>query len=174
MKNDKQSMIAIAILIAYAAITSVLAIPAARVQAIEAARSAFVAAFAGNPNPPASQPSPNSTSNLPSFRFLPPLGLGSGNDGSLDTTLLNYLRVEICEVNGSECSIIKTFTAQGSNDERLRVTGNHFDVNWHTSGANPNLTRTVRVVLAGLQLGSITLSPGDYSGLGTTWPIKLC
>lgn len=173
MKQNNHSLPALAAgLIIGAAVTFGLAFPATWERVIETARSTFDEAFGARAAAPVVPASPPAVSNLPSFSFLPPLSNGSGNDGSLDTTLLNYLRVEICEVNGSECSILGTFTAQGSNNERLRVTGNHYHVNWQTQGANPNRSRTVRVVLAGLQLGSITLSPGQYSGLGSTWPIK--
>ncbi len=172
MKNKKQSVIAIATLIVGAFITSVLAGPAVRIQAIEAARSAFSAAFDSKLDPIASAPNPSSTTNLPSFHFLPPLAQGSGNNGPLDATLLNYLKLEICVENRGTCSIIQTFTVHNSVNEGIRLTGDHYHVNWSPAGADPNLNRTVRVVLAGLELGSITLSPNEYAMLGSTWPIK--
>src|SRR5262245_128 len=103
MKNNKQFIIAIAILAcltAYAVITS------------RSARAQFVEG---------SQSEDTSTSNVSSFHFLEPIAPRSGDPTKFDPTYLKYLSVNICEISAAGCTTVKTFTAQGSNSEQLRI-----------------------------------------------------
>ena len=115
---------------------------------------------------------------LDSFRFLPPLAPGWGDPDKFDASLLNYLLVEVCEVNGSSCPVIKTFTAQGAGSEQLRIEtngkdGTYYIANWDTTKfAFNRKTYRVRGILGDLQLGAIDLSPDIYNTFGRTWPIK--
>jgi len=117
-------------------------------------------------------------SSLASFHFYPPLAPKSGDPSKFDSSLLNYLTVEVCEVTISDCILDKTFTAQSASSEQLRIEttgkdGSYYVVNWDTSRFNLNRkTYRVRTTLAGLQLGSIDLTPDVYTKFGRTWPIK--
>src|SRR5688500_12499317 len=73
-------------------------------------------------------PTPETTSNA--FHFQSPLAPNSGDPQDLDESLLDYLTVEVCEVNGNTCSIVRTFTSEGSGAEVLRLSGGFYIVNW--------------------------------------------
>lgn len=118
-----------------------------------------------------------SLANVSSFHWLDPLAPSSGDPSKFDPSLLNGLIVNICQVNGSDCTLVKTFTAQDTSSERLRITSNgstgYYNVNWDTSRFNiANKTFRITVSLAGLQLGSIDVPPSLASRLSRTWPIK--
>ncbi|HMQ05294.1 MAG TPA: hypothetical protein PKD26_15360 [Pyrinomonadaceae bacterium] len=108
------------------------------------------------------------------FRFLPPLAPNQSGNVELDRTLLDHLKVEVCEVNIGGCSVVKTMTSQGALPEQLRISGRQYMVNWDTrdAGLSTLSTYRIRVVVADLQLGSIDLSPAAHGSLGRTWPIK--
>src|SRR5687767_13695954 len=108
------------------------------------------------------------------FHFLSPLAPNSGDPADLDESLLDYLSVEVCEVNGNTCSIVRTFTSQGSGSEVLRISGGSYIVNWQApTEVRTNLkTYRVRVEMAGLQLGETDITPSMKGSLGRTWPIR--
>jgi hypothetical protein len=116
--------------------------------------------------------------NSSAFHFLEPLAPRSGEPTKFDASLLNYLVVEVCEENGSTCTVDKTFTAQSSSSTQLRIEttgkdGSYYIANWDTSKFNLNRkTYMVRVSIADLELGSIELTPDVYLKFGRTWPIK--
>lgn len=117
-------------------------------------------------------------SNLAAFHFYPPLAPKAGDSTKFDPSLLNYLTVEVCEVRISDCLVDKTFTSQSATSEQIRIEtnakdGSYYVVNWDTLKFNLNRkTYRVRVILAGLQLGSIDLTPDVYTKFGRTWPVK--
>ena len=111
------------------------------------------------------------------FHFLEPIAPASGDPSKFDPTLLNYLTVEVCEVGLNGCTLIKTFTSQGSEPIRITFTGgygNFYIVNWDTKKSNLAGKNTYRVSVsaAGILLGSVDLTPAMYSSFGRTWPIK--
>ncbi|MCA1589428.1 MAG: hypothetical protein LC734_03365, partial [Acidobacteria bacterium] len=113
------------------------------------------------------------SSNSDAFHFLPPLGSGGGNHRKFDPSLVDHLKVELCEVTSNNCVPVRTFTAHSS-PEQIRFVGHHYNVNFNAAGANLSNLATYRIVVdvASLQLGSIDITPGMRSGLGATWPIK--
>lgn len=117
--------------------------------------------------------------NLDPFHFLEPLAPNAGDSTKFDSSLLNYLTVEVCVVTAGDCQMVKTFTSQGQTAERLRIgrTGNidtHYIVNWDTLEYRiPNQnTYRISVTLANLVLGSIDIPPDRQPYLRRTWPIK--
>ena len=118
-----------------------------------------------------------SISNLDSFHFLPPLAPKAGDPSKFDASLLNYLTVEVCQVDGANCPVVKTFTAQSASSERLRIVTSgkeiYYTVNWDTQKFNLNgKTYRVSVFAADLPLGTIDLAPDVYKTFARTWPIK--
>lgn len=115
---------------------------------------------------------------LSSFHFLPPLAPATGDPTRFDPSLLNQLSVEVCEVTASGCTLVKTFTSQSPNSERLKIESNNRDGSyyiaaWDTSRVSlNNKTYRVKVLLPLLQLGSIDLTRNVYTRFGRTWPIK--
>jgi hypothetical protein len=93
------------------------------------------------------------------FHFLEPLAPSAGNFADFDASLLNYLLIEVCELNSSDCQLIKTFTAQNSSSEQLRIEtsgqNSYYVVNWDTQKAKIRTDKSyrIRVVLARLELG---------------------
>jgi hypothetical protein len=112
------------------------------------------------------------------FHFLEPLGSEAGNAARFDPSLLEELVVDICRVEASSCTPVKTLTSQSSLSERLRIgstsgTGSYYLANWDVSKVKLSpWTFRVRVTVAGLQLGSIDVGPNVYKSFGRTWPIK--
>jgi len=115
--------------------------------------------------------------NVSSFHWLDPIAPSSGDPSKFDPSLLNGLRVDVCQLSGSSCTLVKTFTSQGASSEQLRIISNgstsYYIANWDTSKVNiTNKTFRLTVTLANLQLGSIDISPSQASKLSRTWPIK--
>lgn len=114
---------------------------------------------------------------LDSFHFLEPLVPSSGDPDQFDAGLLDYLKVEVCEVTSTGCPSVKVFTSESSLSERIRISQQgqwiYYAVNWDTKKTNlGNLTYRVQVSVAGLLLGSIDLAPDAYKTFPRTWPIK--
>ena len=115
--------------------------------------------------------------NSNSFHFLEPLAPRSGDPTKFDASLLSYLSAEVCRVTATDCVVVKTFTSRTTTSEQLRIETNggwtYYIANWDTQKANlNNKTYRVRVLFAGLQLGSLDLTPDVYTRFGRTWPIK--
>jgi len=116
------------------------------------------------------------TLNSDAFHFLEPLAPRAGNPENFDPSLLNYLSVEICRVSQSDCAVVKTFTSQGAGSDQLRIetvprAGSYYIANWSSQNTNRETYRII-VMLAGLQLGAVDLTPDVYNTFGRTWPIK--
>jgi hypothetical protein len=112
------------------------------------------------------------------FHFLEPLGSESGDPARFDATLLDELVVDICRVEASTCTPMKTLTSQSSLSERLRIestsgAASYYLANWDTQKIklSPHTYR-VSVIVAGLELGSLDVAPAQYKSFGRTWPIK--
>jgi hypothetical protein len=116
--------------------------------------------------------------NVSAFHFLDPIAPSSGDPSKFDPAYLDYLLVEVCRVDSSGCTFIKSFTAQTPGSEKLRIAtdrhGSIYIANWETSKSNFNNRATYRVTVsaAGIELGSVDLTPDIYSTFGRTWPIK--
>src|SRR6476661_785906 len=115
--------------------------------------------------------------NVTPFHFLEPLATRAGDPTKFDASLLNYLSVEVCQVTSAGCTVVKTFDSRTATSEQLRIESGggwtYFITNWDTQRANlNNKTYRVRVLFAGLQLGSLDLTPDVYTRFGRTWPIK--
>lgn len=177
MKKPKQLIISAAIFVSLAAIT-VLSVSTSTLNEIVEKLSSEAEPFLTINDEPHAEPPTSSVSYLDSFHFLEPLAPRSGDPTRFDSTLLNSLSVEVCEVSGSSCPVVKTFTAQDTSAERLRIEttprdGSYYIANWDTLRVHLNdKTYRVRVSLGELQLGSIDLSPAVYTRFGRTWPIK--
>ncbi|MEX2153662.1 MAG: hypothetical protein WD825_10010 [Gemmatimonadaceae bacterium] len=82
------------------------------------------------------------------FFFLPPIASHTRPPGALDATLAPV--VEVCEWTANACvlPLVSRLNA--------RLEGEHYGVNWHTSGLalNPVRTYRLRVLVAGTELGS--------------------
>jgi hypothetical protein len=177
MKKFRKSLTAASFLVVLAVVTALMASPTASAKLAEQIRSGIASVFG-----PSAQPAPvfadeDLVSGLRAFHFLEPLAPRSGDPTKFDASLLNYLRVDVCQVNPDNCSVVKTFTAQSATSEQIRIEKNggwtYYIANWDTSRFNlNNKTYRVRVILADLQLGSIDLAPNVYNTFGRTWPIK--
>ena len=111
------------------------------------------------------------------IHFLEPIAPASGDPSKFDPSLLKYLSVEVCEVRLNGCTLIKTFTSQGTEPIRITFTGgygNFYIVNWDTKKSNLSSRNTYRISVsaADILLGSVDLTPTMYSSFGRTWPIK--
>ncbi len=174
MIHKRQSLIATTVLLTLTTFIAASATSSTREEIVEKLSSKVASLFASNPVPSIQ----SYVSNWAAFHFLQPLAPNSGDPSRFDPALLNYLSVEICEVSGGGCQIIKTFTAQSPGSERLRITttqgyGSFYIVNWDTGQTNlNNKTYRVRVLAADFELGSIDLPPAVYNTFGRTWPIK--
>ncbi|MFN6965020.1 MAG: hypothetical protein ACK4S4_14820 [Pyrinomonadaceae bacterium] len=107
------------------------------------------------------------------FRFIEPIGSGSPTAPErLDTSLLSYLKVEVCRVElGGNCTLVASLTSAGAYG--LRSAGSHFIVNWNSNRTTDGRTTyRVRVLAAGLPLGAVDVPSGTYSRFGMIWPIK--
>ncbi len=111
--------------------------------------------------------------------FLPPLGPEPTVSGDLDRSLLDVLTVEACEIVGDECALVASFDADGRGGEKLRIEDEDenlafYLVNWNTgrSEVEPDSTRRIRIVAAGLELGRLDVQPGTRGETSRTWPIK--
>ena len=149
-----------------------------------AARAEFLGLLEPEPPPTAqfsSEPAgpPAVFSAADAFHWLDPIAPSSGDTSNLDASLLNYLKVEVCQVTGGGCTTVKTFTSTGSSAEQLRIvkvgsSGGYYIVNWDTQKSKISLNATYRIIVSipGLELGSIDLAPATYRTFGRTWPIK--
>ena len=101
--------------------------------------------------------------NSSAFHFLDPLAPSSGDPSKFDPAYLDYLLVEVCRVDSSGCTLIKSFSAETSESEKLRIAtdryGSFYIVNWETSKSNFSNRATYRITVsaAGIPLGSIDL-----------------
>lgn len=179
MKKFNQSYLAAACLAAITIIIGLVASPSARAEISERFISGVAAfSFLGS----ASNPEVETASvsyNVEPFHFLTPIAPNSGDPQKFDASLLNFLTVEVCQVSGTECPVVKTFNVQGTGPEQLRIErtsrdGRYYIANWDTTRSNFSNTTTYRiqVEMANLRLGSIDLTPADFPRLGRTWPIK--
>ncbi len=176
MKKLKQSLIVIGVLLTLSSVIALSASPSTRSEIAEKIKSGVSALLVFNTEPVSvTEPS---VSNSDAFHFLEPLARNGGDLQKFDGSLLDYLTVEVCEVSGNGCPVIKTFTAQGQSSEQLRIAtaprnGGFYIVNWDTQRTNlGGKTYRVRVAAANMQFGSIELTPDVYNTFGRTWPIK--
>ncbi len=61
---------------------------------------------------------------------LPPIGDNPGG-ASNDESLLQYLKVSVYQKFGDDWVLVKEFTSELSGAAGVRLTGNHYQVNWH-------------------------------------------
>ncbi|MCI0344675.1 MAG: hypothetical protein L0221_04415 [Chloroflexi bacterium] len=155
-----------------------LAHASVRDRALVAALAAIVL-LSGLIGSPASSALGASLADFPEpFHFLEPLGSESGDPARFDPTLLDELVVDICRVEGSTCTLVKTLTSRSSLSERLRIestsgAASYYLALWDTQKLKLSpYTYRVSVAVAGLQLGSIDVGPALYKSFGRTWPIK--
>src|SRR5687767_1957577 len=178
MKNLNQSRRSLVVLSILIIVIALFASPATRARIAEHFEFGAATVFAANAASEAEAASVSPVSPTGAFHFLEPLASNAGNPQAFDPSLLNHITVEICEVNGGNCSVVRTFTAQGQSSERLRIAtsgrDSHYIVNWDTQNSSFVNTRTyrVRVLIADLELGAIDLAPPQYNSFGRTWPIK--
>jgi hypothetical protein len=176
MKKFRAILLVGAIPVCFAFVAA-LASPSAGVDIAEKITSSINSFFSSNTVVTPVEYGSDAISNVNSFHWLDPIAPNSGDPSKFDPSLLNALTVDVCQVNGSNCTLFKTFTAQGSSSEQLRIISNgstsYYIANWDTSKVKLNdKTYRVTVTLAGLQLGSIDLAPSVYNRFGRTWPIK--
>ena len=112
------------------------------------------------------------------FHFLAPLAPEAGDPTRFDASLLDDLVVEICRVEGTACTLVKTLTSTSNLSERLRIGpttggGSYYLANWDVSRIKLTpYTWRVSVTIAGLVLGQLDVGPNQYKSFGRTWPIK--
>jgi len=96
------------------------------------------------------------------LRFAPPLGPAPGSSAPLDRSLEDFLAVRICARKGSTCDPVTALSSGKAGDRRLRLTGNHYQVNWSlgSSGVEAGGTYRLSVEVAGLLVGSLELQAG--------------
>lgn len=179
VKKFNQSYLAAACLAAITIIIGLVASPSVRAEISEKFISGVAAfSFFGSTSNPEVETASVSY-NVEPFHFLTPIAPNAGDPQKFDASLLNFLTVEVCQVNGAECPVVKTFNVQGTGPEQLRIErtsrdGSYYIANWDTTRSNFSNTATYRiqVEMASLRLGSIDLTPADFPRLGRTWPIK--
>lgn len=103
------------------------------------------------------------------LHVLPPIDEPSGGK-PFDKTLLDHLLVTICApaADGS-CTAVEEFTGQsGQDDERIRLLGGHYQINWDVDKSEGGKVYEVRFSVAGMEIGFATVAPEA----GRTLPIK--
>ena len=168
--------LAIAILCNFAFV-GVLASPSTGGQIAEKIKSGLNSIFVSNAAAEPVAYGTDSVINISSFHWLDPIAPSSGDPSKFDPLLLNGLEVDVCQVNGVDCTLFKTFTVQGTTSEQLRIVSNgstsYYIANWDTSKVKLNdKTYRISVSIGCLVLGSIDLTPDVYTRFGRTWPIK--
>ena len=176
MKKLRAIIFAAAVLVSFAFVV-VLASPSTGALVVEQIRTGIDSFFVKDAAVAPLEYGSNSLTNVSSFHWLDPIAPSSGDPSKFDPSILNGLSVDVCQVNSSNCTAFKTFTAQGASSEQLRIISNgstsYYIANWDTSKVKLNdKTYRVTVTLAGLPLGSIDLVPNVYARFGRTWPIK--
>jgi len=156
---------------------AVLASPSTGVEIAEQIRSGLDSLFISDAAKDPIEYGSDSLTNVSSFHWLDPIAPSSGDPSKFDDSLLNYLKVEICSVGLSECTLVKTLTAQTSTSERLRIEKSggwtYYIGNWDTQKVTlGNKTYRVRVFAADILLGEVELTPDVYKTFGRTWPMK--
>lgn len=108
-------------------------------------------------------------SGVPGFHFLPPIASAPPVGVQPDLSLLDQLAVEICEWDGSSCTLplVRRITSTTNLPERLRTGEDAFyRAQWMTAndGLDPLKTYRIRVLAAGAELGVAdvnVLAPGE-------------
>ena len=178
MKNLKQFLLLAAIVICVAGVVITFSSPISFSSVFEDFVHEAGYVLDTNTDVKAEQTANASVTGVSSFHFLPPLTSASGDHAKFDGTLLNALNVEVCEVIGNNCTLVKSFNSQTTNSEQLRILsnsreGSYYIANWDVTRVNvSNKTYRITVMMPQLQLGSIELPPSVYSNYGRTWPIK--
>jgi hypothetical protein len=106
------------------------------------------------------------------LHVLPPLGASAGGSDDLDSTLVNSLKVTICEPDGGGiCTTVREFTCQrapGGGLDYITFQGHHYHVNWDVAKSEVGKGFEIHFTVAGLEIGHIAYSPAT----GRTMPIK--
>ncbi len=105
------------------------------------------------------------------FFFLPPMVPNPTLTGTFPTGTFNRFLspvVQICELAGASCGstpvVIATFTTTtGPGSETVRLTGEQYEVNWHTNEftLNPIIDYRIRVLVEGVELGFADVNVGS-------------
>ncbi|MFC1799327.1 T9SS type A sorting domain-containing protein [Candidatus Eisenbacteria bacterium] len=106
------------------------------------------------------------------LHVLPPLGATAGGVDDLDPTLVNFLKVTICEPGGGGiCTTVREFTFQktpGGGLDYIIFQSHHYHVNWDVAKSEVGKGLEIHFTVAGLEIGHIAYSPAT----GRTVPIK--
>ena len=96
------------------------------------------------------------------LRFLPPLESDS-TDGDIDPSLTDFLKVTVYQKTDTGWDLVDEFTSQGNGSERLRLEGNHYHVNWHTSVPSTGGEFRIEIAVASLEIDflDVTLEKGS-------------
>jgi hypothetical protein len=176
MKKLRATFLAAAVLCSFAFV-AVLASPSNGALVVEQISSAFDSIFGRDEQASATVYASDSVTSLSAFHWLDPIAPSSGDPSKFDASLLQVLKIDICEVTSSDCTLVKSFTSQGSLSEQLRIISNgstsYYIANWDTSKVKlNNKTYHISVSIGCLVLGSVDLTPDVYMRFGRTWPIK--
>jgi len=178
MKNAKQLLFAATILSCLTVAATAFASPTGFSLVVDSFKHEVNSFLNAGPDPGPFSSSDDLISNFSSFHFLSPIAPSAGDPSKFDASLLNSLRVEICQVGQSGCTLVKTFTSAGALSEQLRIEttptdGSYYIANWDTQKVRlNNQTYRITVSISCLVLGSVDLTPAIYTRFGRTWPIK--
>jgi hypothetical protein len=91
------------------------------------------------------------------LHLLPPLGKNSENITQVDQTLLDFIQLMICEVNGDQCTPVYQFTSQKIKKglDYIKLQNKFYHVNWDISKADAGKTFEIRFIVAGLNIGKV-------------------
>lgn len=178
MKNAKQLLLAATLLSCLTVAATAFASPTSFSLAVDSLKHEVNSFLDARPDPGTVSSPDALTVNVSSFHFLTPIAPSSGDPSKFDPSLLNSLKVEICQVVLSGCTLVKTFNSTGALSEQLRIEstptdGSYYIANWDTQKVRlNNQTYRISVSMSCLVLGSVDLTPAIYTRFGRTWPIK--
>ncbi|TVR94850.1 MAG: hypothetical protein EA416_02905, partial [Trueperaceae bacterium] len=109
------------------------------------------------------------------FRFLEPLASNTPDPDELDTTLTDFLSVEVCLVANDDCTLLATLDADGIDSAQLRLEDDAFYmVNWTPgpSDIEVGATQRIAVLVAGAEIGQVERVSTSRGDLRRTLPIR--
>jgi thiol-disulfide isomerase/thioredoxin/uncharacterized membrane protein YphA (DoxX/SURF4 family) len=104
------------------------------------------------------------------LHLLTPLGQDRENITKVDQTIIDFLQVTICEVNGDQCTQTYQFTSQKTNNglDYIKLQNKFYHVNWNISKADVGEKFEIHFIVAGLDIGKVDYLPKN----GQTVPIR--
>jgi thiol-disulfide isomerase/thioredoxin len=101
---------------------------------------------------------------------LPPLGKNSENVTRASQTMVDFLQVMICEVNGDQCTPAYQFTSQKIDNglDYIKLQNRFYHFNWSIPKEDAGKTFEIHFIVAGLGIKNVTYVPKK----GETVPVR--